>query len=478
MLKRFSIYSFSAFIPVILGFFLFPIFTNYLTPEEYGIRAIILLAVVVFNVVSDFGTNWIIRYKFFRFTNNDDLSTYISSLVLVSLFLKIVMSVALFSLKNLVFPLVFSEWNDFYSQLLNIQILVFLLTFINNIVYPVLILENKALEYTTLLLFSFFVNSGISLLLVIHFNLGLISLFYAELARGIFYVILSFIFLRGKIKFKFDSQVLKDIVKIGLPALPKNLFEQVTININSYAISVYMGVGDLGQFQKSEFVFNGLKGFQRSFSQTFSTNNIKRLTERGEDLETGRNVILFIYFISVVLVFTNFFMRDIFILLAVNSDFYVCATYAPLIGFSILFSGFSDMFVNNILVSGKTYLFTIKSIIGGIAVVLLNIVLIPKFGVYGAIFATIISSIISVGIEIFISETFLKSKTKISYFSWILIILTTLVIFILNESFHVKSIYSKVLILLIYTIFIGLIDRFFVRAVNWELIIRKIQNLI
>ena len=129
MIKHFSIYSLSTIIPVILSFFLFPIFSNYLTPGDYGIRAIVLFAVWIFIILSDFGTNWVIRYKYFRFTDSDEKAKYLFSLLLISLFLKITLSILIFSIGRFVFPLIFKEWTDFYTSLLNIQILAFLFTF-------------------------------------------------------------------------------------------------------------------------------------------------------------------------------------------------------------------------------------------------------------------------------------------------------------------------------------------------------------
>ena len=478
MLKRFSIYNFSVFVPLIASFFLFPIFTNYLTPEEYGIRAIILMAVLFFNIFSDYGTNWVIRYRYFRFKNEDQRSVYLTSILVVSLILKIIFSLLLFALKDLVFPIFFPQWTDYYSDLLDIQILIFFLTFINNIIYPVLILEKESVKYSSLLLGSFFINSGVSLLLIIKFDFGLSSLFYGELVRGIFYLIISFVFLKRHLKYGFTYSVFRDIFRIGLPAVPKNLFGQIKTNINKYFLSIYMGVGDLGLFQKSEFIFKALMGFERSFSSTAAPKNIELLTKSKVDLETGKHTVAFMYFISLLLIISIFFMRDVFILLNVNESFLDAAKFAPLFGFSVLFSGFSMMFSNNILVSGKTYFYTIRSIITGIAAIILNIILIPLYGVFGAIYATILCAALSLSIEIFISEVILNHKTKINYWIWIFIIIYQAAMFILNESLIIDLFYLKLLFVLFYFILIILTDFLLVKAINWKEVRIKFVQII
>ena len=301
-MKNFSIYSLSVFLPLIVSFFLFPVFSNYLTPEDYGIRAIVILAVWVFVIISDFGTNWVIRYKYFRFNDSVKKAKYLFTLIIISLFLKVVISIFMYSVGNLIFATIFKDWTDFYTSLLNIQILVFLFTFTANTITPILILEKCVFKYTLLLLGSFFINTIISMLFLIKYKLGIVSLFYGQLGRELFFTILSLFYLINKVKLGFDWQVVKDITKVGLSALFVRFFEKIQTNVNTYFIAVYLGPADLGLFDKSGFIHKGFMGLHRSFGSSISPDNIKNITRKGEDHETGRLSTLFTYFLSIILV--------------------------------------------------------------------------------------------------------------------------------------------------------------------------------
>ena len=73
MLKQLSIYNVATFVPLVVQTALLPIFTNYLTPTDYGVRAIVLLSILTFQVFSDLGTNWVIRSKYYLLKTNYEI---------------------------------------------------------------------------------------------------------------------------------------------------------------------------------------------------------------------------------------------------------------------------------------------------------------------------------------------------------------------------------------------------------------------
>jgi len=200
-------------------------------------------------------------------------------------------------------------------------------------------------------------------------------------------------------------------------------------------------------------------------------NNLKKITENKEDSETSIIIIQFLYGLSAMVLITTFYLEDIFRLMGVNNAFWVCAKYAPLYGYDILISSFVIMFVHNILVSRKTKYFLISSIIGLIASVLLNIIMIPKYGIIGGIFSVILVSLFSVSFTIFVSERLLKYKTIINYQIWIFILLSVLIIYGLNYNGYIESITLKTVVLFIYIIVVIMLDKYFVAAINWNKIL-------
>ena len=108
MLKQLSIYNVATFVPLVVQTALLPIFTNYLTPTDYGVRAIVLLSILTFQVFSDLGTNWVIRSKYYLLKTNYEISVLVSTTLFLSLIIRLIFVILIFQTKDIVFSKVFN----------------------------------------------------------------------------------------------------------------------------------------------------------------------------------------------------------------------------------------------------------------------------------------------------------------------------------------------------------------------------------
>lgn len=462
-------------IPTIIGFLLLPLYTSYLTPYDYGIKAVIILSILVFEIFSDLGLNWVIRAKFFTIKNDKELASYISTLLFLSLLLRLLMTFFLSFSNDLIFPQLINNWTSFHSELLKIQMIIFFLSFSRNTLTPIFILEKKLSKYLVLILLPFFLQVFISIFFLVKRNLGLKSLFYGELVGTLFNVLLSMFFLRKYFTYKFNYNALMDVKIIGLPTFPKNVFGQIQANLNKYFIMIYMTTYDLGIFQKSDFLSGGFKSLQKVVGNTIAPNNLKKITENKEDFESGKIIIKFLYAISLMIIFFSFFLEDIFKIMKVNQSFLVCANYAPLYGCNILITSFVIMFNHNILVSKKTKFFAYSSLFALCTSVISNFILVPIYGIIGGIISIILVSFTTTVASIIFSEFSLNYQTRINFKVWIFLILSVFSLITLNLNNYFGTVLFKTLVLISYGLFILAIDKFFISTINWNIISKKLK---
>ena len=428
---------------------------------------------LLFEVFSDLGLNWVLRARFFLLKNKQEISSYISTLILVSLILRVLFSLILFFAKDYIFPRIFDSWTLYYSDLLDIQILIFLGCFTRNAIIPILILESSTTKYLFLILTPYFFQLVTSLFFLIKIKRGLTSLLYGELVGSLLLLLLSILFLKKYITYKINFNAISDILSIGLPSVPKNIFGQIQANLNKYFIIMYMSTFDLGIFQKSDFLNGVFKGFYLSVGNTIAPNNLKKIAQNKEDYQTVPIIIQFLYILSVMITAAIFFLEDVFILMGVNPEFLICAKYAPLYGYNILITSFIIMFNHNILIAEKTNFFIFSSFIGLVTSVISNVIMIPKYGIIGGILSVILVSFMTVISSIIYSEVFLSYKTKINYGAWILTLISVLFLYILSFNSILDTVALKIITLLLYTIFLVIIDKYFIFAINWETFSRK-----
>lgn len=412
--KNFLVYNTSVWVPAILNVLLLPIFTAYLTPGDYGIRAIVFLAILVLEILSNFGLNWVIRAKYYTFPNRRERDIYLSSLFIITFIPKFILFMTFMFFMDYIFPNMFGSWNELYNKLFTIQLFIFLINYPNEIFFAIYVLQKSSKRYSSLVLLKYFSNIIVSLSLLILFNSGIISLFYGELIGAIVFQLMSAIHFRHDFTLQFDKRVLKDLLAIGVPAMPKSLFQTVQLNIDKYILQLFMPISDIGIFTKSQFVHKAASGLNKAFSNAYSPTYLRAMTENNKDYTARELMSYWLLLISLSITFSMLFLVDIFRIIHVNPEFWICAKYAPFYAINILITSYALMYGNNILLSGKTYYFTIRSVVCGIVNITANIILIPIYGITGAILATIISGVTFFIIELYISEVYLNYRTQIN----------------------------------------------------------------
>jgi len=304
-----------------------------------------------------------------------------------------------------------------------------------------------------------FTNHGVALILLIVYDMGVHSLFYAELISYLVYTIISIYILSSYFRFSFTPRAIDDIIHIGLFAVPQNLFGLIQRNISKYMLQIFMPVNALGLYTRSEIIHIGFKSFSKSFNNAVSPKYIENKKKNGEDSSIHHTMIYWLFFLSTIQLFFILFLMDIFKLVKVNEAFWDCAIYAPILGMVIIISSYNLPYNNNILVSKKTYLYTIRAIIGGILMIILAYYLIPKIGIIGAIIPILVSSFIHMFTEYFFSEHYLNNKTVINLRIYFLVLIFLFIVITLPFLGFTFTLISKCFIFSTYLLFLAVYEK-------------------
>ena len=156
----------------------------------------------------------------------------------------------------------------------------------------------------------------------------------------------------------------------------------------------------------------------------------------------------------------SFFSKLAIIILS-NSSYLSAATLVPVILFSYFINGENEFFSLGIQIRNKTYITSLIMLVGGISNIFLNIILIPKYGMYGAALATLVSYTIINAINIRISKRLynVKYNFKRAYTIDFIAIVLYLIYFIISNL--INSIVIQLLLgILFLFIYIGIMILF------------------
>lgn len=384
-----SIYFFSSSLNKAIPFFLLPILTTYLKPEEYGTWSIYqaLIAFSIPLIGMNMQTN--ITRNFFN-TKKEELAKIISNLLFM-LFVSVVL-VSLITLIVLSYnnePLLGIE-NQYYMILIIISMMTVLhffnLTLLRNM--------EKPFKYAFFEILYTSLNMLISIYLIIVSGYGWDSLVYGTLAStflvGFFGIIL--IYKRGYLKFDINSLKIKELYMISLPLIPHAISGAIISLSDRMIIDSLLGKEMVGLYTIA-FTFGMIVYLiTDSFNKWWSTWMYKQLSNIGEDTKNLIVKITYLYNISIFIIagivsLVSYFMFDLFI----NIEYASAKQYIFWLSLGFAMQGVYFMYFPYIVHMGKTKYLAIISSTAAIINIILNYVLIELNGLYGAAQATFVS---------------------------------------------------------------------------------------
>lgn len=386
-----------------ISFLLIPLYTNFLTPTEYG--RIDFISIIITLIVPFITLNFIesiIRFGIDKkYKRKEVLSTCIFSVIVISIFMLLIgIILYLFSIniKNYLFYVLLVSVVAYY-QIIQQSV---------RAIGKLKIFAAADILYT--LLFSVF-----NILFLIKFKLGIngyfLSYILAYLIASIFLIILS--------KFKdyvnlryFNKNYFIEFLKFSLPLIPNSISWWIINVSDRYMVKIFNGYSELGIYSVANKIPQILNSFYSIFFKAWQISSIKELNQ--EDTEEFYSNILnaLIKFMFLICMGTILFLNLIFVIL-VGKEFESAIYYVPILLLSVVFYTFAS-FLGTIYTAHKRSKNVLRStLISAVINIGINILFIDKYGAIVACISTLIAYFILFVYRYFDSKKFMNIKIKV-----------------------------------------------------------------
>jgi O-antigen/teichoic acid export membrane protein len=411
------------YLGVVLGFvnsiILFP---KFLSTEQIGLVRQIISAATLLIPITTFGVNstYVKFYPIFMDNKNQKNQFFIYELIVIIICYSIVfifLNIFFESISNLFTDksaLLFQYFDVFLLILFSLSISTLFESYLkarydtvlNNIINGV---SNRLLTAISILLFS-------SLLINFDQFIYLQALIYS------IGVIVLIIYAYQKEKFKLNFNLdnikykLKEIFNYSSFAFIGSFSNIIVLNIDVLMVTSILGLSDTGIYTTAFYIGMIIEIPRRAISQistpfiseNIKKNDFKKIEKNYKDVSIHQMIIGILFYIILILNIDN-----IFNIIPNAEKFYAGKDIVYIIGLSkLIIMSFS---YNSELISlSRYYKFTVITIIClAILTIGLNLILIPKFGMIGAAYA----SLISITFYNLLKHTFIIYKMEISPFS-------------------------------------------------------------
>lgn len=423
-----------------ISFVLIPLYTAHLMTSSYGVLGLILVIGKILADVFALGLCYGLLRSYYDYDDEQSRREVISTtLVLIAISCGVLFVCGiLFSgyLSILLFG------NNDYQIHLFITFIISIFTILNSIPFVVFRARKKSVQYAVLQIFFFIVGMGTIIYFVAIKNWGVFGILLGYLITGIIFSFTLYFCIRKEIVFKFSKLEARKIIHYGAPLVPAGLAALIVHYIDRYMLSYYYPLSMVGLYHLGYQFGMGLTLIFVVPLRLIWGPMFLSVKEHRNAKDFYSKALIYIVFVGAFLFLLSALLSKEVIQIFTNKEYWAAYTVVPLIALA-----YSSLSVETILNVGvtlrrKTKIMALYSLIGAMTNVILNFVLIPKYGVIGAAYATLISFIVMIVIVYFYNQRLMKIK-----YQWnriLKISLVTALIFAVGYRVVINDVYGSV----------------------------------
>jgi len=390
--KHSSIYGIGHILSRGIGFLLLPLYTNYLTTTQYGLVALIYTFIAFVNILFLYGMDSAFL-RFYALEEGDEgRKKVLSTALMMTLCTSGVFFLGLYIFSAPLSTVIFGRPQT--AGLLRMAAGILFFDTLATMPYLLLRLEERSRRFVGYRFVNILLNLGLNIYLVAHLNMGVSGVLLSNLIASGFSFFILLPVLWKKMTPRIFPHLAGELLKFGLPFIPSGLASMTMELIDRYMLRGMKGLEVVGIYNAGYklglFMLLVVMAFKFAWQPFF--------LKLGRDEERAKK--------SFAAVLTYFVLTGGFFLLAVSffvdelvrfqlggltvfgPAFWSGTPIVPVILLAYVMMGIYLIFLPGIYLKKKTRYVPLFTGLGATVNVLGNLILIPRWGIMGAAWAT------------------------------------------------------------------------------------------
>ncbi|MCG6191222.1 lipopolysaccharide biosynthesis protein [Maribellus maritimus] len=452
LFKETIIYAIGEIAPKVIGFFLLPIYTHYLSPSDYGILSYTNSAVIFLFVLGALSLNsYVLRFYYEKRTEKEK-KELIGNIYLFIGFINLsIIAVIWFILPHIITKYnIQVPWKPYFQ-----------LALINNFldgfsIIPLVLyrIKQRAKLFVSLSLGRTLLQFLLTFLFVVVLRKGLVGHYYGKLISVSVFFFIYWLIIGKEAKFNINLQQIKEGLKFSLPLIPGAIAYLALSISDRIILERFVPISDIGvytvaytlAFALNMIVQSGYKALEPEFYKRFGQKDFFVFAKKIQS-----TFLFVVYFIAMGL---TLFSQEVFKILA-SEEYYNGYLLVPIIIIGAIMTGQNVVFRTIMVADKNTRIVGFSSFVGAGISVLFNLLLIPVWGIYAAAISSAVSYFF-MNIFLFKKMNFPGKSLKSEFMalvSFIFIIFT--LFYALKIEISVQNFLFKILILALYIVLLS-----------------------
>ncbi len=372
-----------------IPFFMLPVLTRYLTPEDYGIISMFTVLVSIFMVFTGLSIHGVININYFKM-QKEELKIFIGNCIIVLNISTMILLIFVYLLHP-----IFIERLSINMEWLMLAVVLAFAQFLTTVNLLLWIVEQKSIQYSIYQILQTFMTTALSILLIVGFSMNWKGQLLATAISILLFSVISFVFIikRGYFIFKPNKEYIKDALRFGIPLIPHALSDWVKTGVDRLVLMSVLGATVTGLYAVGYQIGMVILVLVTAFNKAWSPYIFKVLSN-NPTIENKKKIVryTYIYFVGIFLFAYAFgYLAKILIPYFLGERFIASTEFILLFAIAFAFQGMYFMVTNYIFYVKKTYLLAYVTFATAILHIGLLFLFVNLNGAIGAAQASVIS---------------------------------------------------------------------------------------
>lgn len=410
--KNSFFYTLATMLQGLISFFLLPVYTKFLSPEDYAMLALVTSFT---GIISSFITlqihTSIPRFVIKFLKEEERTKKYFTSIFLL-LFLILFFGCLIINIFGVKFiKIVFSDKNGLsFSPLFSIATWALLPNLLIGAGLLLLQTLEEGNKFFLISLIQVLVNLLFGLYFVAFLRIGVIGVLFAQLLSCIIGLLSVIWFIRHwftRALRRLPLEDIKESLKYSLPMIPHILSIYIYMYSDRLILQRFVPLADIGIYSIAGTFAYILLVIVNATTTAYSPRFLKLAEESKSEAKKETKDFLEIWWIVIMVILMGYLVLSKYIVqLMTRPSFFSAVPLIPILAIAYILRGLYCFSVNGIFFLGKTKLIPIITISAALVNVILNIIFIPKFGIYAAAWNNVSAYLITFIFAFYFSEKY------------------------------------------------------------------------
>jgi len=397
VLKHFFIYSFGSFFMRSISMILVPLNMRKLTPTDYGTLSLITAFITIATALIGLGLRQVLSIEFFH-QNDAGKRRIITEMLIIYTMIALPIMIIAWQVRTFIITYIF--FNTITTAQLIPALITIFLFFYAELLYQLLQYEQKAMPLTILQMGLALISATITLVALWIFNIGLVGIIWAQTVTTMLATIIFFLFL-AKNYFLYTT-IQEGLSKTyyyllyGLPFIPGIICSWMLSSADRWVLASYRSMHDVGIYAIADLfaqLFYTLVLIP--WSGSYLPYIMRRYAEHKDNIapieRENRQIMAISMLGTTMVICMGFFFGKPVLYYLLPSTYYAAIPYMFILLLGQIFLLGSYFSSSLIQFHKKTLFLAFALAIPAILNLLLNLILIPYFSIYGCTAATLLS---------------------------------------------------------------------------------------